>query len=557
MRLRYLAIVAFLLPASLAFGDGCYVPERAVRKIPEITAQQAVLSWKDGIETLVISSALDSKAQTLGWIIPMPAVPTEIGKATPGGLRTLDFCIQPKIIHDLSRELRAAVLVVLVSNLLVATWLYKRARLGCLVISLLFLLLLSSLTLSAGTSGLGIVTRASGVRVEKTATVGSYAIGILRPSQANGLDSWLNDNGFAALPNAAGQTIADYISKGWVFAAIKLTRSESGANVPHPIKLVFPSKEAVYPMKLTAIAGGKPGFALFVIADKRASCDMLEEEFCDRFAKDGGYGPAEAENNVWFGGTTTGCTIGHAAICSLMWNGCVLTKFAGTIDATWMNKDIHFAWNPFESRRGHFFTDYGAGCLAAILFVVVVGGWNIVSMRDYAKGLAEPKGFLSYAMKKLIPAILCAVVVAGSCFALVPKLGSADVQLSQGSAYAEYRFKLDFSDVLSKNPGVLTRPTADIAGFLLRQRQNARGFLRREHQDAAMYQSPVRNVVTGSELKVEDSPGNFTVEKKPREVRVRVYNRFGMAFVKAYPIGAEHNVGRPAPVLGSDPRSHR
>ncbi len=88
MRLQCLVVIGFLLSASAAFGDGCYVPERAVRKIPEIAAQRALLSWKDGVETLVISSALNSEAQTLGWIIPVPAVPTTVEKATPGSLKT-------------------------------------------------------------------------------------------------------------------------------------------------------------------------------------------------------------------------------------------------------------------------------------------------------------------------------------------------------------------------------------------------------------------------------------------------------------------------------------
>ena len=143
------------------------------------------------------------------------------------------------------------------------------------------------------------------MQVEKTATVGSYTISILRPSRPDGLDGWLAENGFAALPEAAGPIIADYISQGWVFAAIKLTRGESGANAPHPIKLAFAAKEAVYPMKLTAIAGGKPAFELFVIGNDRAACDMLEEEFCDRFSKtevnewDGGDGNRNALSICW------------------------------------------------------------------------------------------------------------------------------------------------------------------------------------------------------------------------------------------------------------------
>ena len=72
MRLRFLGVVAMLLSASVALADGCYIPKRAVRKFPEIPAQRAVLSWAHGVETLVISSALDSEAQKLGWIIPIP-----------------------------------------------------------------------------------------------------------------------------------------------------------------------------------------------------------------------------------------------------------------------------------------------------------------------------------------------------------------------------------------------------------------------------------------------------------------------------------------------------
>ena len=100
MRRQYLGVVTVLLFASSALGDGCYIPERAVRKIPEIPAQRAILSWKDSVETLVISSSLDSEAQKLGWIIPIPAVPQTIEKESPGGLKTLDFCIQPEITHN-------------------------------------------------------------------------------------------------------------------------------------------------------------------------------------------------------------------------------------------------------------------------------------------------------------------------------------------------------------------------------------------------------------------------------------------------------------------------
>jgi len=71
----------FLVLLGVSLADGCYVPARAVKKIPEIPAQRALISFKDGRETMVISSALNSESQELGWIIPVPCVPDSIEKA--------------------------------------------------------------------------------------------------------------------------------------------------------------------------------------------------------------------------------------------------------------------------------------------------------------------------------------------------------------------------------------------------------------------------------------------------------------------------------------------
>ncbi len=523
--LATVAVVTFLLTASTVLADGCYIPERAVRKIPEIAAQQAVLSWKDGVERLVISSALDSEAQKLGWIIPVPSVPGKIEKATPGTLKTLGFCIQPRITHDLSRELRALVLVVFVVTLLVATWFFKQERFTDLLVLLFLLFMLSALLLpAAGTAGAGMATRAPTVHVEKTGTVGSYTISILRPSRPDGLDSWLSENGFTRLPKAAGPIIADYISRGWVFAAIKLTRDQAGASVPHPIELVFPSKQAIYPMKLTAVAGGSPVFELFVIGADRAACDALPLEFCDRFTKQVDYSADNRESPVWYDGASTRCRVGHSAICSLMWDNCVLTKLSGTIASASMTKDLSFSWKPFESHQEHFFTQYGAGCLGTMLFVVLAGAWNIVSMRDYARGRVQPKRFTSYAVKRLLPAVALGAIGGGCAFAILPKLGGSEVQVSRGWAHREYLFPREVWEALSKNPAVLTRTDAEIAAFLSQTRRNN-----------AQGQSAATNMVTGADLIVEDSPGNFTVERTPAGGRVRVYDRFGGVLMEGPP----------------------
>jgi hypothetical protein len=322
-----------------------------------------------------------------------------------------------------------------------------------------------------------------------------------------------------------------------VFAAIKLTRSESGANAPHPIKLVFASKEPVYPMKLTAIAGGKPGFELFVIGDERASCDRLQVEFCDRFLEEDHTASEHSEKHLSFSGRTTNCGVGHAGICPLMWDNCVLTKFVGNVDAAGMTKDIQFAWKPFRSYQDHYFTQYGAGCVALMLFVIAVGVWNVLCMKDYARGLI-PAGLIRYFVRRLLPGIAGAAIAAGLCFALLPKLGDSDFQVSRGWR-SDYRILGVFEDRLPQRPDVLKRTEPEIAGFLLQELRNC--------------VVPVTtNPVVGGELKVEDSPGNFTIEKRANQVVIRVYDRFGTAVVETLPIESAGNPSRPDPASGSD-----
>lgn len=83
-----------------AFADGCYIPEKAYAKLPDIPLQRVILSYRDGIETLIIESSLDSEDQSFGWIILLPEVPTILEEVSPGFLKTLSSCIQPEITHD-------------------------------------------------------------------------------------------------------------------------------------------------------------------------------------------------------------------------------------------------------------------------------------------------------------------------------------------------------------------------------------------------------------------------------------------------------------------------
>ncbi len=393
---RVLLLSVFLLSSlgspKSSLADGCYIPAKAVKKMPEIPGQRAIIAWKDGTETLIISSALDSEAQELGWIIPVPNLPAEMKKVSPGALKTLNFCLQPKITHDLSQEARSVAFVAILGVLLVGIFQFKREWFASFSLLLLILMCGSALLLPASLDGGARATaNASSVHVDKTARVGAYDIVVLRVEKAEDLDAWLSQHGFAALPQNALPIIADYAKDKWVFVAIKLTREEGGKSAPHPIKLVFESKEAVYPLKLTSLPGGNTFFELFVVAANRVSSALLETEFCDKFDRSQ---KGRDEEHVYgfehyYSGADTGQDVGHPEACSLMWPGCILTKLTGEIAGREMTDDLRFTSLEYAPYQQHFFSQAGARFVAAMVFIALLGLFCFVMIIAFGKRLRE------------------------------------------------------------------------------------------------------------------------------------------------------------------------
>ena len=69
------------LLGSTALGDGGYWPEPAFPAMPTIPVQRAVVVHRDGVEALVVESAFESPSPNVGWILPLPAEPTELDVA--------------------------------------------------------------------------------------------------------------------------------------------------------------------------------------------------------------------------------------------------------------------------------------------------------------------------------------------------------------------------------------------------------------------------------------------------------------------------------------------
>jgi len=75
----------------------------------------------------------------------------------------------------------------------------------------------------------------------------------LAASDAAGLQSWLDANGYGIDP-AVQALLADYIARGWSFAALKLTGEEPLDGMLDPVRFEFATDAIVYPLLLSQLA---------------------------------------------------------------------------------------------------------------------------------------------------------------------------------------------------------------------------------------------------------------------------------------------------------------
>lgn len=120
-------------------------------------------------------------------------------------------------------------------------------------------LLLALLPLQAGAEGKFYGREASIPPHLREETVGDLEIKVIRAADASDLATWLTANRFR-FDDADRSAFSSHISRGWVFvtarpAAGKETSVIGRRGMLAPLVLVFPTKQAVYPLALTATAG--------------------------------------------------------------------------------------------------------------------------------------------------------------------------------------------------------------------------------------------------------------------------------------------------------------
>ena len=129
---------------------------------------------------------------------------------------------------------------------------------------------------SPGEAGKRARANALGVSIEAQYTVGEYDIIILSAEQSDGLQTWLDENGYRTPPGAS-RVLASYIRQNVRFFVAKVNLKEQarlGFNSLRPLQIAFESPKFMLPIRLgTVNANGPQDLVLYTLTRNGAGRD--------------------------------------------------------------------------------------------------------------------------------------------------------------------------------------------------------------------------------------------------------------------------------------------
>jgi len=398
------------------WADGMVFPTIAYPARVTIPDQQAALSFSNGVERLVIETRFAGAGSNFAWVVPLPSQPV-IEAATPGFFPTLRFLCRPEVRHEVPRFF-AGILALIGILTLVCTvrptgriqWLDIVACLcvgvaatansehkDTIVILFLFVetilfcdvllirlaekpaynvfavtfvvgFCLFSMLLPAGLAASKSAVPASpeSVSILERKIVGIFETTTIASPDANALQIWLTENGYA-LPTNAAPVIASYAKAGWVFVASKIHRENDApaSNTPHPLSFTFKTRQPVYPMRLTGLSDHPLKLDLYVLGDTSATAAHCQVEYSLRQ------------------------DLHHALLQQWFGDSAVITKLSTTLSPADMNEDVWVRLSAgYAERRATFYSQQGAEITALNwgAFVFGIGLLVITGVASFSVG---------------------------------------------------------------------------------------------------------------------------------------------------------------------------
>ncbi len=491
-----LAWLSLLFVHQLAFADGVFIPP-AKQKMPDIPVQRALVKYHGGTESLIVESTLIGEDADYGWIIPVPSQPTKFAEVAPGLLETMSFQIQPKIHHEVPYARVFGIgLFGLFAILIVATCfgVMRWGAKGALIFPVLLVIFIHLHRASiVYRSGPGASSKANQlVKITSSAMVGDYDVLVLEVDNSAVLNTWLANNGFSAFPAKATSIIDDYIARGWVFVVATLRTFWDGTTTPHPILLEFETDQPVYPMRLTGIPGSTLYLELYIVAAEEATPVNynLTKEYCNYYD----YGKIPYYHNNPLKDQTgfiprefmgPHMEIAHSGASKVMWDGCVVTKWAGQVTSDEMMDDMFFRFQEADPFRSEVYSSAGAHdyALDVMCVVCILGSILLTVYYGYRKSLG--------AKVSIIKLFIILLVASGAGFGLGHALVGEKAEVYTVEEYWLYHFDRRLTELFSHPHNISNG--ADLIELLHRE--------------------GIDNPITHEPIMIEHSPGNLVVEE--------------------------------------------
>jgi hypothetical protein len=377
--LGVVAILLLMVVAQLGAADGGFFGKNVGAKLT-IPDQRAIIVWNEGQQTLFVESNLRAAAGEYSWVIPLPAPPTEIGKARPSVMDLVFGELPPLVQRRDSGERHDATLILcssLLAALIVLRWRSgpRWHRLVLLFAIPAFVFILSpAATPDAAKSAAG---GGDVVRVLDRQTIGSYDVSVVRSDDAKALAQWLDKAG-TPLPDQAQSVIESYVKEGWCFMTARFRKEIEADASPHPIRIKFPAEKPIYPMRLTGVVSDRLDLDLVVIGPRVAECTPL------RLLRSRELIDAEPEAEPMFNVLHPTVALRHADIVTDLPERALATRLRGNLSRDQMQSDYAIEWNGEAPEMPQFFTervarDRGttAGLAAMSVFVLIGAGVGV------------------------------------------------------------------------------------------------------------------------------------------------------------------------------------
>ncbi|MEN6626101.1 MAG: DUF2330 domain-containing protein [Candidatus Sumerlaeia bacterium] len=472
----WLLVFALLAGSSTARADGAFFPASVgVRTMPSMPVQRAVIVHDGTTETLLIESMMNApQGSDFTWILPLPAEPFEIGKGSAGAMNTLFLRFGPKMISASQIGLRFwAVLLFLslcVAGMILAFDKKSSGRWESLFVIVLIFVALAAISVGSGSSSVG-----AQARLLKRETVGNYDVAVLRGDSSEPIARWLAGNHFAPMNPGAAAAIDAYAREGWVFLAAKLHRAGTGVMAPHPLQVRFHTPRPIYPMRLTAAAGGPVFVKLAIYSNKIWRSPVLETEYASQIMRGDDY---VCGNGGW---------LYHADLAKLLgFNDGWLTVMSGTVEPGRMREDFTFDADAAIPELPEYYTPRAAvGVGVMIALWVLTAGFPAIALAFKHRSRSKGK----YAALGLVLVAIVAGAIGSRSVPTMP--GARDVRMMGGIP-------------IGRNEGAMREAVVRIKRDPKMTREEIGAKLLAELKDE-------RNPFTGEPLRIEFSPGNLSV----------------------------------------------